>query len=401
VGDAPPALRRFLWLYALAWAGTAVAYMPLLTLLLPVQVQGLAGRDGSIAWLAWLGLAGAAAASIGHILFGWLSDISRRRRPWAAAGLALSGLLLIAIGQVRTLPALLALIIAWQLALNMMMAPLAALAADHVPDARKGMLGGLLALAPGLGALAGMLVTAPGLGRPLGLALVAGLTMAALLPVLLVPLPPPVEAAKAPPPTGPRTGWPVQRMWLARLGVQIAEATLFAYLYVWFQAVDAAMTANRVASLFAALLLASVPLALAGGRWADRHGRPFRPLAVCALGAAAGLGLMAVAASLGVAIAGFGLFALAAAVFLALHSAQTLRVLANPQRRGRDLGLFNLTNTVPALIMPLLTLGLVPRFGFGGLFVLLALLCGASGLALLWSPDRDDSALPLDLGARS
>ena len=44
------------------------------------------------------------------------------------------------------------------------------------------------------------------------------------------------------------------------------------------------------------------------------------------------------------AMAGFAVFSLASAVFLALHSAQTLRVLSRPERRGRDLGLFNLTN---------------------------------------------------------
>ncbi|MFK9227165.1 hypothetical protein ACJEJD_24835, partial [Escherichia coli] len=54
-----------------------------------------------------------------------------------------------------------------------------------------------------------------------------------------------------------------------------------------------------------------------------------------------------------------------------------LRVLPRSDRRGRDLGLFNLTNTVPSLIMPWLTLALVPHFGFSGLFLFL------SGLALL------------------
>lgn len=53
-------------------------------------------------------------------------------------------------------------------------------------------------------------------------------------------------------------------------------------------------------------------------------------------------------------------FRLATTVFLSLHSGQSLRVLSNPQRRGRDLGLFNLTNTVPSMIMPLLAVSIVP-----------------------------------------
>ncbi|MEL6753662.1 MAG: MFS transporter, partial [Pseudomonadota bacterium] len=57
-------------------------------------------------------------------------------------------------------------------------------------------------------------------------------------------------------------------------------------------------------------------------------------------------------------------------------------VLPRPERRGRDLGIFNLTNTIPALIMPWLTLALVPVFGFGGLFFLLAALAIAAFLIL-------------------
>ena len=99
--------------------------------------------------------------------------------------------------------------------------------------------------------------------------------------------------------------------------------------------------------------------------------------------AALALGVMAAAPGLTVALAGYALFGLGASVFLALHSAQTLRVLPRPQSRGRDLGLFNLTNTVPSLIMPAITLAMVPVFGFAGLFLVLALLAGLASLLLL------------------
>jgi MFS family permease len=381
----PCASRRFLLLYALAWAGASIAYMPFLTILLPVKVGGLAGTRIGIDWLAWLSFGGALAASAGHVLFGWLSDITGRRRPWIAAGLILSCLLLLAIGPVTSLPMLLGLIVLWQLALNMMMAPLAALAGDHVPDGQKGLLGGLLAFAPGLGALSGLLVTWPEMLAPQGrLVLVAALVAGAVLPLLLVTLPanadPARQATMSPPLHPPAT---VRRMWLARLALQIAEATLFAYLYFWFQHVDAGMTDNRVAGLFAATLVVSAPVALACGRWADRQGKPFQPLVLAALGAAAGLVMMARSASLAAAMAAFAVFSLASAVFLALHSAQTLRVLPRPARRGRDLGLFNLTNTIPSLIMPWLAIGIVPRFGFSGLFGALALLCLTSALVLI------------------
>jgi MFS family permease len=175
-------------------------------------------------------------------------------------------------------------------------------------------------------------------------------------------------------------------MWLARLLVQVSEAALFAFLFFWFRAIDPAMTDARVAQIFGLILLGAVPLALIAGRWADRHDRPFAPLAVCAVVAATGLLVMAAAPGLAAALAGYVLFGLSASIFLSLHSAQTLRVLPRPEHRGRDLGLFNLTNTGPSLVMPWLTLALVPAFGFTGLFLVLAGFALAATVLLLRMP---------------
>ncbi len=92
---------------------------------------------------------------------------------------------------------------------------------------------------------------------------------------------------------------------------------------------------------------------------------------------------MAAADDLTWAIAGYVLFGLAAAIFLALHSGQTLRVLPAPQHRGRDLGLFNLTNTVPGMVMPWLAVLLIPAFGYAALFVLFAALALLSAALLV------------------
>jgi MFS family permease len=374
-------------LYALAWAGGTIAYVPLLTILLPVRVEALAGPANGVDWLAYSALSGALAASAGGILFGYLSDITRNRRGWILGGLVLSGGLLQLIGRAETLPELILAIVSWQLALNMMLGPLAAWAGDVVPDRRKGMLGGLMAFAPGLGALAGAIVTQPGLAQgETRLSLVAGLVAACVLPVVL--LGPPIggpTGANSSAPTGSRHAerkGAVSRMWLARLAVQVAEATLFAYLYFWLIEVDPNMTDNQTARLFSAVMLVSAPLALAAGRWSDRTDRPIAPLQACALASALGLLAMALASNLAGAILAYGLFGLSSAVFLALHSAQTLRILPRPDRRGRDLGLFNLSNTVPSLVMPWLAIALIPLFGFPFLFLLLAVLALASGLLL-------------------
>jgi len=123
-------------------------------------------------------------------------------------------------------------------------------------------------------------------------------------------------------------------------------------------------------------------LCLILGRWSDRHGRPVLPLVGAAVLCACGMLVMAAAQTIGWAIAGYVLFAIAASIFLALHASQTLRVLPAPQHRGRDLGVFNLTNTVPGMVMPWLTVLLVPRFGYDALFVMFAVLSLASATLL-------------------
>lgn len=385
--------RRFLYLYALAVAGGAVAYVPFLTILLPNQVA--ANNAGpALTTLAHAAFAGAIAASLANILFGWVSDRSHTRRPWIWAGLLLSSALLPAMQFAGPPMVLIAMIVCWQVALNMMLAPLAAWGGDRVPDAQKGLLGGLMAFAPALGALAGAMVTIPGLFVAADrLFVVAGLVMLMVSPALLFGRPIPMPQLMETSPTdrdaengehGNRAN--VIRMWLARLFVQIAEASLFAFLLLWFRSIHTDFGDNDAASIFAAVLCAAVLCALIAGRWSDRVNRPILPLVICAALAAVGLLIMAMARGLPMAITGYVVFGLFSSIFLALHSSQTLRVLPAPRNRGRDLGLFNLTNTGPSLIMPWLTLAMVPVYGFDALFLLLAGLAVLAALMLFTMP---------------
>ncbi len=370
--------RWFLVLFALAAAGGAVAYVPLLTVLLPQQIVTLQGGE-DVAALAQVSFLGAVMASLANIAVGALSDRSTVRRPWIIAGLIASNMALIAIGRADSIAELVLLIMAWQVALNLMLAPLMAWAGDCFPDSQKGVLGGALALAPALGAIAGSVVTFAGLVPPdARLGLVALLVTALVLPAVVLgggrvrgELMQPAAVTGDPLRLRDRV---VVRMWIARLLVQVAEGGMFAFLLYWLRSLAPDYPENGAANIFSMVLVCAVPLSLLLGRWSDRHARPILPLVACALLCTAGMLVMAAAGTLEMAVAGYVLFGLAAAIFLALHSGQTLRVLPAPQHRGRDLGLFNLTNTVPGMVMPWLTVLLVPSFGYSALFVLFAAL---------------------------
>ena len=376
-----------MYLYALAASGGAVAYIPFLTILLPVRATELAG-DGALNMLAIAAFAGAIAASLANIGFGWASDVVGTRRPWMFAGLFLSTALLVAMPLATSPAMLIAMIVFWQVGLNMMLAPMAALAGDSIPDTQKGMLGGLLALAPALGALSGAVVTLEGLtlfkdAETLVALLVVLLVSPLLLAAKPVPMPHLVRRDITEPERYLIPKSATARMWFARLLVQIAEASLFAFLLLWFRSLDSDFRANDAASIFALVLGMAVFLAIIVGRWSDRANRPILPLVYGSGFAAGGLLIMAFAPNLPIAIAGYVTFGLASSIFLALHSSQTLRVLPRTHTRGRDLGIFNLTNTFPSLIMPWLTLALVPNHGFSALFVLLAGLASGGCLLLL------------------
>jgi hypothetical protein len=91
---------------------------------------------------------------------------------------------------------------------------------------------------------------------------------------------------------------------------------------------------------------------------------------------------MSAAANVGQASVSYVGFGLATTVFLSLHSGQTLRVLPNALQRGRDLGLFNLTNTLPSIIMPVLAAAIVPTAGFPVLLRVLAVMSFLSSFLL-------------------
>lgn len=385
--------RWFLALFALAAAGGAVAYVPLLTVLLPQRIAELQGGE-DVAALSQVTFLGALMASLANIAVGTLSDRSRMRRPWIIAGLVASNLLLLAVGRAGSVTEIIVLVMCWQVALNLMLAPLMAWAGDCFPDAQKGVLGGALALAPALGALAGSFVTYAGMVAPdARLPLVTVLVSALVLPAIMLGKgrvqPALMQPALALPDPGRPRDRVVARMWAARLLVQVAEGGMFAFLLFWLRSIAPDYPENGAANIFSVVLVCAVPLSLLLGRWSDRHGRPVQPLVISALLCAAGMLVMAAAQTLHWAIAGYVLFAIAAAIFLSLHSGQTLRVLPAPQHRGRDLGLFNLTNTVPGMVMPWLTVLLVPAFGYSALFVLFAALSLASAGLLAAQLRRD------------
>ncbi|MDQ2763341.1 MAG: MFS transporter, partial [Pseudomonadota bacterium] len=146
---------------AFGYIGCVIAYLPLLTLFLPLRIEQIAA-EARFGFLATVMIAGAAMASISGIVFGWLSDLTLDRgggrRSWIAAGLVATVISYVGIASARTPEMLVVAVMVFQVSLNIALTPLVALLAEESLDHQKGLLSGLLAAAQPLGAVMGLVL---------------------------------------------------------------------------------------------------------------------------------------------------------------------------------------------------------------------------------------------------
>ena len=381
--------RLFLIVFALANVGGVIAYLPLLTLLLPLKVEALSGAERIGVFTACI-TAGALSASGANVLFGWLSDRSLRRgggrRRWMVGGIVATAASYAAVAFAQTPVALVAAIVVFQFAVNALLAPMMAIMAEEVPDAQKGIAGGLLSLgSPVASAFSAMLVGSAVLPEAARLALVPAVVAACVLPLLLVRgAPSAAVVVRTPVPSSRRD---LVIAGLSRLLVQVAAVVTQAYLLYYFESiVDGAARVDlpaRIGGLLVLVFVIPLPIAVLLGRLSDLTARRKPFLLIAAAVAVAGLlGMAAARDWTGGAIA-FGVYVTGSSVFVALHAAFAMQLLPNPAHRGRDLGLFNLANTLPSLLGPPLTWMLAAPHDFTAVLLLLAFLAGCGGLGML------------------
>lgn len=372
----------FLATYALAWAGGSIAYTPFLTLLLPIRFTEFAG-DGDVAWLALCATIGAIAAGLSNIAWGWASDrwprsTRRRRLRWSATGLVATMIGAVAIVRAADPRSLLVAVAGWQVALNLMLAPLAAYAADSVDDSQKGTLGGMLAFAPALAAVSviGVALVPGNLVRQMALImLIVGLTVAPLFLRKTAPSFGIVDRVRDGNDVVRHDAHTLWTLWVARLFVQVAEGLLFLFIFYFLRSVSAGtLSLGDYAWTNAAVQIMAIPVALSVGRLSDAFDRRKLPLLAMLALILLGLTGMALMHSWTGVILFYGVFLMGSNSFLALHSAFAMQQLPDSRHFGRDLGLFNLTNTLPTLTSPLIATLVIGRFGYHGLLAMLAVM---------------------------
>jgi MFS family permease len=384
-------------LFILAVFGLHLAFMPLLVLLLPRRAETLFGSGAAMS-LSWLLLIGAFTASIANIAAGHLGDqwIRRHgnRRGLIGLGLAVLvfsfGLLALA-NRWETLAFA---IVTFQIGLNLTFAPMMALLTDHITGSQKGMIAGWLGTALPLSALG---TAALGWAFPTDndAAFFASAAMVALcvLPLLVVWGFKPAEQMRPSLDSGSTsdTSSPIRTLallWLARALVQLSASFVLLYLFLHVAGLiaDDAAWQNQSATHFVSLLslmaaAMAVPTAVASGRLSDRL--PSRQKIMAGAALILGLSLFLLGRRPDPWIYGFAftVFQMGLAAYLSVDTALVAQLVGHHARRGVILGVMNLTNTLPAILGPLLALQTLDATGSAPPFGMIYLCCALSSLA--------------------
>ena len=397
--------RRWIAFIALANLGLSLGYFGPLEILLPDQVQAIAGPSGKIAALGWVTGVGAAAALIANPVAGALSDRTSgrfgRRHPWTVGGALAGAVALVLLAGQHTLAGV---IIGWslvQVGLNAMQASLAAGVPDHVPVAQRGAVSGWIGMPQIIGVvLAVALVSLAAAGRA-GYMLIAALTVACALPFALTTPDAPVDSAARPafawrefarsfwlsPRRYPDFGW----AWLTRFTISLGNAMAILYLLYYlrdrihYTRLFPGHTAEQGLLILVLIYSAGVILTtVAGGVVSDRSGRRKLPVTVSGLVMAVPAVLLAFWPSWPVAIASAVILGLGYGVYLSVDQALITQVLPSAAGRAKDLGVLSIAGSAPAVLGPAIAAPLVSRLGgYPTLFLTVAALVVLSS-ALVW-----------------
>ena len=385
--------RPWIALIALANLGLYLAYLGPISVLLPDQVQDIAGPAHKVAVLGLVTGLGAAVAMIANPVAGALSDrtASRfgRRRPWLVGGALAGGAALAFLAGQHTLAGVIAGWCLAQAGLNALQASLSAAVPDHVPVLQRGVVSGWIGLPQSVGVLLAVVLVTKVVTGNAGYALLAVCVVACALPFALGTPDSPLDRDSRPPWSWrdfARSFWLSPRRypdfawaWLTRFAVNLGNGMTLLYLLYFLRdrlhysrLFPGHEAANGLVILILVYLAGVALTAVAGGVISDRTGRRKLPVTVAGLVMATAAMLLALSPTWPAAIAAAGLAGLGFGVYLSVDAALVTQVLPSAQGRAKDLGLINIANSGPQVLAPAVAAPLVSLGGYTSLYLTVA-----------------------------
>ena len=357
---------RWIALLSLANLGLWMGYFGPLQVLLPNQIEDIAGTNKETALGVVTALGALVAVIVGPVA-GALSDVTTartgRRRTWIVAGSLIGAAGLVFLSGRHDL---VTVALGWCLAqagLNAMQAGLTAVVPDQTPVSQRGLVSGWVGLTQSVGVVAGvLLVTAVGGGY----AVIAIVVIVAVLPFVLTTADPPIA-------NPPRFSvlrfdafrdrdfaWAFGTRFLVQLGN--AMATLY-LLYFLRDKVHYANADDGLALLIVIYTVATVLTVVVGGVISDRTGRRKPSVIVSGYVMAVAALILAFWPTWTGAIVAAVILGLGFGVYLSVDQALITQVLPADTDRARDLGVINIANSAPQVLGPALAAPLVAHLG--------------------------------------
>ncbi|WP_284877499.1 MFS transporter [Brevundimonas sp. MEB006b] len=381
----PRRTRLIVAAYLVLFLAAFIGLAPLFQIIAPLHAAGL-DTDSKTEILSRAMFWGAITAAGANVVMGTISDrtTSRfgRRRPWIALGALLTVLSYVGIWQSSTPAEFVWALIGFQLAFNVLVAPLSAVFADRVPIALRSTVSAMLGLSYPLAVALGSSLMALGPQYELSrLALLAGILLgAAALFVAVFDEAAPQRKVSLPSYTG-RTGSllaPFRSrnftiVWLGRLLIATGYALVSVYLLFFVtdavgwprHAPERSHAVLTGVALVSVVIVASV-MALFGTRIVQRQAIALAGAVALCLATIA----LAIAPSWTVVVFAFAIYGLGQGAYGSVEMGLMADALPKQNNRGRDMGLNNLAVALPQAMAPL-SATIIERMGFNirGLYI--------------------------------
>ncbi len=360
----------FIAVYVLAQFGIWVALLTPVVMTMALRVGEIATAEEKGKWLGIILAIGGFVAMVATPICGALSDRTRsrfgRRRPWLLGGLAVSAMGLLLLGLA---PNLWLLGIGWvicQAGFNAMQASCLPILPDVVPVRWQGRVAGLLGMTSTAGTFAGSWITQYTQGSALLMFLAPfAITVAAI--VTLCVILPDRPAQRDDRPFGPFSmlqaigapfrDWDFSWAFGSRFLIMMAWSFLLTYQLFFLTdqlSLQRSAATQVMVQSMAIIAVATIGISLVGGFITDWTGRRKPLIFVAAMLEAAGFLTIAFAPSVpqflvGVAMAGIG-----KGLYFAVDLALLAAILPNPKDSAKDMGVFQIANSLPQSLAPAL-----------------------------------------------
>ena len=361
-------------------AGIMIAFFVPIQVLLAQQSAAIVPGSKEVT-LAWVTASGAMSSTIFNPVWGSLSDrtMSRlgRRVPWIIGGVLASAAALLFLSGVSTLPTLVAGWVLSQAAINAIFAPIVAAVPDQVPVAKRGIVGGMVAMSQTIGVAVGsaipMLTDSVRAGYIVVIVLLVVSSLLYIFNSRDVPLTA-ADLALARSMDEQRHQLKVDQQvrrdfkwaFVTRFLMQFGNALMLLFMFYWLEDglnMGKAAAERGVFVLTAIYALMTVITAVIGGIASDRIGRR-KPFVIgSGMVVALAFTILMFSHSFAMTVVGAIVMGLGFGMYQAVDFALITQELPEAEGRGRDMGILNIAAALPQVGAPLISILLILGYG--------------------------------------